>query len=58
MMRQKKKGGMTNREIAETLDISVIWVKKLWARYRNVRPSGITYPRPVGRPAKGTPGRR
>ena len=32
---------MTNREIAETLGVSVRWVKKLWVRYRGPDPSRI-----------------
>ena len=38
------------------MNVSVIWVQKLWARYRHV--SHITYPKQMGRPKNGVYGRR
>ena len=32
ILRQKRAGKMTNRQIADAIGISEIWVKKLWAR--------------------------
>ena len=60
IVREKAKGEMTNAEIARTMNVSTIWVKKLWARYRHAREDlgQITYPRPMGRPKKQSPGRR
>ena len=58
IIRQKRKGQMTNREIAEVMGISVIWVKKLWARYRGTRPACIAHPCRTGRKVKSLPGRR
>ena len=58
IVREKAKGEMTNAQIAETMKISVIWVKKLWARYRNCKPLEIRYPMPMGRPKAGMHGRK
>ena len=54
---QKRKGETTS-SIAETMNISTRWVKKLWARYRYTDPGRIIYPAPMGRPEGGIPGRR
>ena len=45
---QKRKGA-TNAYMAETMNISVRWVKMLCARYRNVEIDRIAYPVPMGR---------
>ena len=55
IIREKRKG-RRNKQIAETAGVSIRWVQKLWARYKN-SPSA-TYPLPMGRPANGLPGRR
>lgn len=34
IVRQKEKGRLTNRAIAEGVGVSPVWVKKLWRRYR------------------------
>ena len=52
---QKKAGKTTNRQIADTMGISEIWVKKLWARYKGVEPDRIVYPASMGRPENGLP---
>ena len=49
--RQKAKGKMANREIAEAMGVNVRWVQALWARYRHLRPADIHYPLPLGRPS-------
>ena len=57
IVRKKRKGGMTDAQIAKSMNVSAIWVKKLWSRYRNC-PGTITYPLKMGRPENGLPGRR
>ena len=54
---QKQKGETTS-SIAETMNVSTRWVKKLWARYRYADAGKIVYPVPTGRPKNGLPGRR
>ena len=58
IIRQKRRGEMTNAQIAESMKVSVPWVKKLWQRYRGYEPKNITYPARMGRPAGSVPGRR
>ncbi len=53
----EKKKGTKNAIIAERMDISVRWIQKIWARYKNIKPSQIVYPKPMGRPKKSLPGR-
>jgi len=55
---RKSDGTMTNREIAETMKISIIWVKKLWARYKHTKPTDVVFPKKIGRPKKGLDGRK
>ena len=55
IIREKRKG-RRNKQIAETAGVSIRWVQKLWARYKDS--SNITYPLPVGRHVNGLPGRR
>ena len=38
--------GATNAYMAETMNVSVRWVKMLCARYRNVEIDRIAYPMP------------
>ena len=45
---EKRKGDLTNRQIAESMKISIIWVKKLWARYRHTESTKITYSARIG----------
>ena len=47
IVRKKRKGGMTDAQIAKSMNVSVIWVKKLWFRYRNCTGT-ITYPLKMG----------
>ena len=58
IIREKRKGEKTTKEIASTMEVSEIWVKKLWARYGRTKPSEIQYPLPMGRPPGGLHGRR
>jgi len=58
IIRRKLDGTMHNRQIAETVDISVTWVQKLWAGYRNTNPADIIFPENMGRPKKGRYGHR
>ncbi len=55
IINQKKKGQMTNRQIADTMHVSIIWVQKLNARYK--RSDIIKYPKSMGRPKNGMYGR-
>ena len=55
IIREKRKG-RRNKQIAETAGVSIRWVQKLWARYKDFQ--SVTYPRPMGRPVNGLPGRR
>ncbi len=57
IIQKKREGNMTNAQIAESMNVSVIWVKKLWSRYKNCTGT-ITYPLKMGRPENGLPGRR
>ena len=54
----QKRKGVANSRIAETMGISVRWVKKLHARYGNTSPERMIYPGTMGRPQDGLPGRR
>ena len=54
----QKRNGETTSSIAETMNISTRWVKKLWARYRYTDPGRIIYSAPMGRPEDGILGRR
>lgn len=56
--REKLKGNLTNRQIAESMNVSVSCVQKTARRYKGVKPADIIYPRPTGRPASSLPGRR
>ena len=47
IVRKKRKGGMADTQIAKSMNVSVIWVKKLWFRYVN-RTGTITYPLKMG----------
>ncbi len=58
IMRQKANGQMSNAEIAEPMGVSDRWVRKLWSRYRFMRPEDIKWPPQMGRPDEGLPGRR
>ena len=54
----QKRNGETTSSIAETMNVSTRWVKKLWARYRYTDPGRIIYSAPMGRPEDGILGRR
>ncbi len=56
IVRRKREGKMTTAEIAAAIGVSSIWVKKLWARYKNA--GKIVYPKRMGRPKHGLTGRR
>ena len=47
IVRKKRKGGMTDAQIAKSINVPVIRVKKLWFRYVN-RTCTITYPLRIG----------
>ena len=58
IVREKAKGELTNSQIAESMNVSVRWVQRIWARYKHLRPSEVQFPMPMGRPSAGLPGRR
>ena len=58
IIRQNRDGTATNREIADTMDISIRWVQRLCLKYKNTNPSMIRYPSTMGRPGNGLAGRR
>lgn len=58
ILREKAKGEMTNRQIAESMKVSVRWVQRLWAKYGHLSPPTVQFPMPMGRPSAGLPGRR
>ena len=58
IIHEKRKGDLTNRQIAESMKISIIWVKKMWARYRHAESAKIAYSMRIGRPEISMPGRR
>ena len=57
IIKKKREGSMTAIQIAESTNVSAIWVKKLRSRYRYCT-GVITYPLRMGRPKNGLPGRR
>ena len=54
---QKRKGATANH-VAQTMDVSTRWVKKLWVRYKHADAGKILYPARMGRPENGLPDRR
>ena len=52
----QKRSGAKNASIAASMGISVRWVQKLWARYKDK--DAVAYPEPMGRPPHPPPGRR
>ena len=56
--KSEEKGVAVKPEIASQYDISIRWVRKLWARYGQIKPAAISYPLSMGRPVSGLPGRR
>ena len=57
IIRERRKGKPCSM-IAKEMDISTRWVQKLCKRYSGVPISAISYPKPLGRPQNGLPGRR
>ena len=43
----QKQKGVTTSSIAETMNVSARWVKKLWARYKYADAGRIVYPAPI-----------
>ena len=54
---QRRKGVPTGKT-AETMGVSARWIRRLYARYRNVDLKDVAYPTRTGRPKSGPPGRR
>ena len=53
----EKRKGTKNHVIAESMVITVRYVQKLWARFKNTPKEKIVFPSPMGRPLRGTPTR-
>ena len=53
----EKRKGTKNHAIAESMGITVRYVQKLWARFKNTPKDKIVFPAPMGRPSRGTPTR-
>ena len=53
----EKRKGSKNATIAEAMDISVRYVQKLWARFKNTPKDRIVFPANMGRPSRGPPTR-
>ena len=53
----EKRKGTKNHTIAESMGITVRYVQKLWARFKNTPKEKIVFPSPMGRPLRGTPTR-
>ena len=58
IVRQRRKGEMTDAQIAQTMKVSASWVRRLWRRFEGCEPKDIKYPARMGRPNNGIPGRR
>ena len=46
----QERNGVAMFSIAETMNVSARWVKKLWTRYMYANAGKIVYPVPMGRP--------
>ena len=57
-VREKRKGNLTNAQMAGTMGVTVRWVQRPWARHRNHATRDVSRPAPMGRPPNGMPGRR
>ena len=55
LVRTKRNGTKSTKEIAEHLGISPRWVQKLYARYSDVEISKIKYPQKMGCPVTTLP---
>ena len=53
----EKRKGTKNHAISESMGITVRYVQKLWARFKNTPKGKIVFPAPMGRPSRGTPTR-
>ena len=58
IVRQRRKGEMTDAQIAQTMKVSASWVRRLWRRFEGCEPKDIKYPARMGRPNNGITGRR
>ena len=55
---RKHRKGVSTSEIAEEMNVSPRWIRKLCARYKDVDLKDVVYPIPRGRPPNGMPGRK
>ena len=55
---RKHRSGVNTTKIAEEMNVSPRWIRKLCARYRNVDLKDVVYPMRMGRRPNGMPGRK
>ena len=53
----EKRKGTKNAIIAGAMGISVRYVQRLWAKFKNTPKNKIVFPAPMGRPRRGPPTR-
>ena len=58
IVREKSKGELSNAQIAQSMEVSIRWIQKLWARHKTHITGTISHPAPMGRPENSMPGRR
>ena len=55
---QKQEGEITNAQMAKSMNISLRWVQKLWARYRHENAKNTLHPKKIVRTENGMHERR
>ena len=55
---RKSRNGVNTSKIAEEMNVSARWNRKLCVRHRNVELKDVKYPMRMGQPSGGMPGRR
>ena len=58
ILQEKRKGELTNAQIAESMKVSARWVKKLWSRYKYKQVKDVVHPPRMGRRVASMYGRR
>ena len=58
ILREKNRDELTNAQIAESMHVSVRWVRKLWFRHRYKSVKDVRHPSQMGRRTVGMHGRR
>ena len=58
ILQEKRKGELTNAQIAESMKVSARWVKKLWSRHKYKPVKDVVHPPRMGRRVSSMHGRR